>query len=66
MKWIKLEIGKLPEEEILVANFEEGSYGYKEKNLGFVYDDNGIICCDGAELLENCTHYIDIHKHDIE
>ena len=60
MEWIKLEI------EVLAANFKKSSYGYKEKNMGYLYKEGLMICCDGDELLENCTHYIDINKHDIE
>ena len=66
MEWIKLKIGNLPEGGILAANFTKGTYGYKEKNLGYVFDNDEMISCDATELLENCTHYIDINKHDIE
>jgi hypothetical protein len=66
MKWIKLEIGNLPEHEVLAANFAKETYGYKEKSIGYVFDNGEMISCDATELLENCTHYIDINKHDIE
>ena len=66
MEWIKLNINKLPDREVLTANFKKGSYGYREKMIGYVYKDGDKICCDGSEMLENCTHYIEIDMHDIE
>lgn len=69
MEWIKLHKDKLPEHKVLAANFKEGTYGYTKKILGYVYyheyDDN-FGCVDEHLMLENCTHYIDIDKYDIE
>ena len=65
MNWIKLEIGTLPEGEILCANFAKGTYGYREKIIGYAFDNDDTISCEGNELLENCTHYIDLNKYDI-
>ncbi len=66
MEWIKLEFDTMPKNEVLAANFAKGTYGYKEKIVGYVNFDGEIFSCESAELLENCTHYIDINKHDIE
>lgn len=67
MEWIKINRDKLPDNEVLAANFEPRTFGYTEKLLGSLHIDNGIVCCENSnEILENCTHYIDIHKHDIK
>ncbi len=69
MKWIKINKDDIPNIEVVVANFEKGTYGYEEKLIGEIYVSrtNNLICCDnGHEILENCTHYIDINKFDIE
>lgn len=66
MKWIKINKNELPENEVLAANFKEGTYGYKEKIIGYLSDENGDISCESDnEFLENCTHFIDINKYDI-
>lgn len=67
MKWIKIDSKNLPEGEVLVANFKSGTYGYKEKVLGYLSIQNGynLECNSESELLENPTHYIDIHSFDI-
>ncbi len=65
MKWIKLG-SELPSVEVLAANFREGTFGYKEKMMGYVDIDDGVVTCDsGHEILENCTHYIDLNEFDI-
>ena len=66
MKWIEINPEKLPEIEVLGANFKPGTYGYKEKLIGWLGKNaEGIYCDDEYQILENCTHYIDIHKFDI-
>jgi hypothetical protein len=69
MEWIKIDPNNLPDREVLAANLKKGTYGYTEKNLGYLeLSDNeyeGVICNNEYEELHNCTHYIDIHKFDI-
>lgn len=67
MNWIKIDRNNLPKKEVLAANFQPGTYGYKEKIIGFVDEsEEGFIGCESeSELLENCTHYIDMNEHDI-
>lgn len=63
MNWIEIT-DILPTGEVLAGNFKAGTYGYSEKLLGRLYIDGEVICCgNDNEVLENCTHYIDIHKH---
>jgi len=65
MHWIEINKTNLPKGEVLSANFNPFSYGYKEKLLGFLYIEKGIVIASNKnEVLENCTHFIDIHKHD--
>ena len=65
--WEKLDKNKLPKGEVLAANFKPGTYGYKEKCLGSLYlKYDEIICENEHEELGGCTHYIDIHKFDIQ
>ena len=63
MEWIKIDKDNLPKNEVLAGNFKEG-FGYMEKLIGWLgVDDNNAICCESnSEVLEDCTHYIDIHK----
>lgn len=67
MEWIEINTENLPEKEVLAANFKKGEYGYKEKLLGYLHaESHGAITCENeCEVLNNCTHYIDIHNHDI-
>lgn len=68
MEWIKIDKDNLPENEVLAGNFGAGTYGYKEKIVGYLSYDKEydcIICSATGEELGNCTHYIDIHEHDI-
>jgi len=64
MEWILIDKDNLPEGEVLAANFKKGTYGYSEKLIGYLYED--MICSSDDEQLENCTHYIEINKHDVE
>ena len=70
MKWILIDKNKLPHQEVLAANFKPKTYGYKEKIIGYFqsYDEtNDVISCENSnEVLDNCTHYIDIDSFDIE
>ena len=63
MEWLKIDFSNLPNGEILAANFNSGTYGYKEKIIGYLADDGA--CENEHEMLMNCTHYIDLNKHDI-
>lgn len=66
MKWIKINKNELPENEVLAANFKEGTHGYKEKIIGYLYYENDVILCEkDSAILKNCTHFIDIDKYDI-
>lgn len=67
MEWIKLNKENLPEHEVLAANFKPRTYGYNEKLIGYLnYEDGEIVCENEHEVLEGCTHYIDINKHDVK
>ncbi len=71
MEWILIDKENLPEGEVLAANFKKGSYGYKEKLLGYLHLEDSshgktIRCENSFEELDDCTHYIDIHKFDVE
>ena len=66
MDWIKIDKDNLNDNEVLAANFKSGTYGYKEKLLGYLNYEHGILKCENEyEELKNVTHYIDIHKHDL-
>lgn len=66
MEWIEINKNNLPNMEILAANFNPKNYGYKEKILGYLSIEKKIIICQNEyEILQNCTHYIDINKYDI-
>jgi len=68
MDWRKINAANLPEGEVLVANFKAKTFGYTEKLIGSLYiNDDDVICCEGEnEVLENCTHYININMYDIK
>ena len=67
MEWIKIDEINLPEKNVLAANFMSGTYGYKEKLIGFLQKDSGDIICENEhEILGGCTHYIDLDKYDVE
>lgn len=63
MKWLKIDFNNLPEGEVLAANFNKDTYGYREKIIGYLVADD--ICENDYEILENCTHYIDLKKYDL-
>ena len=68
MEWIKIDKDNLPENEVLAGNFGTGTYGYKEKTIGYLFnylDKGNVVCANIHERVQNCTHYFDIHKHDI-
>ena len=68
MKW-EIIPEELPAGEVLAANFKKGTYGYKDKLVGRLYrsERDGSVSCDAdSQIMENCTHYIEINKHDIE
>lgn len=65
--WNKIDVNNIPEEEVLAANFEPFTHGYKEKIVGSLYFDTGKVVCENEhEVLENCSHYLKIHDFDIE
>ena len=65
MNWEKIDTENLPANEVLAANFKAGTFGYKEKIIGHLGIDEGKIICESeCEMLENCTHFIDINKYD--
>lgn len=69
MRWVEIDPNNLPENEVLAANFKKGTFGCKEKLIGFIginKRSNEIICASDESELENVTHYIDIHKFDIQ
>jgi len=61
MEWIKLDLTNFPTGEVLAGNFRKGTRGYREHLMGYLDKHGG--CEDGFQILDNCTHYIDIHKH---
>jgi len=66
MEWIKIDKKHLPDVEVLAACFKKTSSCYKEKVIGYLsYEDDELVCESSTEYLEDCTHYIDIHKFDI-
>jgi hypothetical protein len=67
MQWLPIP-NELPTHEVLAANFKRGSYGYKDKLIGYLYyTSTGTLSCDADTMtLENCTHYIDINKYDLQ
>lgn len=66
MEWIKIVRDDFPSHEVLAANFKRGTYGYKEKCIGWLSICDGVIVCDGESRLEYTTHYININKFDID
>jgi hypothetical protein len=69
MEWIPVTPDDLPGREVLAANFQKGTYGYKEKILGYLSANDDSVTGVSAEgesaALENVTHYVDIHKFDL-
>jgi len=68
MEWQKIDVNKLPKEEILCANFKRGTRGYKEKMIGYAskFINGKIQCSNETETLIDVTHFIDINKFDVE
>lgn len=66
MKWLSIKEHGIPEGEVLAGNFTPGSYGYKEKLVGYIIENkDGSIVCDSEETqLQGVTHFIYIHQHD--
>ncbi len=65
--WQKIDKKSLPITEILAANFKKGTYGYKEKCLGYLSIYQGEIICENEyEQLGGCTHFIDINNLNME
>ena len=59
MEWIKIDPENLPKKEVLAANFKQGTYGYKEKLVGFIdITEDEVFCDSDRETLDNVTHYI--------
>ena len=59
MEWKKLELGMLPEGEVLAANFNSGTYGYKELLIGYVSADGYSVVCENESIqLGDCSHYL--------
>lgn len=69
MEWEKIDIENLPDKKVLAANFAPGTYGYKEKIIGYIglLEGNDRSHCENDhEILENCTHFIPINDFDID
>ena len=63
MEWLPIDRENIPDGEVLVANFNKGSYGYKEKIIGYV---NDAFCCENLhQSLDGCTHYIRLSDYDL-
>lgn len=65
-QWISVK-DKVPDEEVLAANFEPGTYGYKEYIIGYVSEvkctepdwHNGKCYAENDnEILDNVTHWM--------
>ena len=61
-KWISVE-DRLPEREVLAANFAPGTYGYKEYIIGYVSveqcTEQGKYCASNDyEILYNVTNWM--------
>lgn len=67
MEWIKLTKENEPEGEVLCANFQSKTYGYKEKIVGYLsINEEGYAEAENEhEVLENVTHFIDLKLFDL-
>tara|TARA_R110002096_G_scaffold289737_7_gene484016 strand:+ start:3935 stop:4144 length:210 start_codon:yes stop_codon:yes gene_type:complete len=67
IKWTKIDKKNLPEETVLAANFKPFTYGYTEKVIGYIHIENDVIICEnGHEVLEGCTHYVKVNEFDVK
>ena len=63
-RWISVE-ERLPEGEVLAANFSKGTYGYGEYIIGYVApysgsETNGYGAENSFELLDGVTHWMQL------
>lgn len=67
--WISVENKPLPHDEVIAANFEPGTYGYKECIIGYIsevkctepdWHSGKCYAENDYEILNNVTHYIRI------
>ncbi len=64
--WKEVTKTDFPDGNVLAACFDETSHNYGCKKIGEIRKNgNSIICYDGEYVLTDCTHYIDIDKHDL-
>lgn len=65
INWKKIDPKKLPNKEVIAANFEKGTHGFKEKLIGYLSKDHGQVICESEnEILQNCTHYCELDRDD--
>lgn len=65
MKWVKLTENNIPSHEVLCGNFNKGTFGYKEKLIGYViFDGEEFYCDNDTDSLGDVSHYIDIHDFE--
>lgn len=71
MKWIPIDPNDIPEGEVLAANFDPNTYGYKEKIIGKISTAMGtsgkdrLLVENDHETLYHVTHYIIMDQYDI-
>lgn len=57
-RWISVE-ERLPEGEVIAANFAPGTYGYKEYLLGYVHKHDDLYYAENSfEILNTVTHWM--------
>lgn len=63
--WASINQQKLPKGEVLAGNFKKGTDGYREVMIGYIrrYGPDRVVCENANEILEGCTHYVDVHKN---
>ncbi len=66
LEWISVE-DRLPDGEVLAANFRPGTYGYKEYIIGYIspvkcfdpdWKKGKHVATNDFEILENVTHWL--------
>jgi hypothetical protein len=65
MYWKEIDHLRLPEKEVLAANFTPGTIHYKDKLLGYLVFDRGRVQCtneQARQIIDSCTHYIDVER----